>query len=120
MTLTFLEVDDPDGVVAEFGNEEPLPHQINRHVINSAAHFAEGNLGFELQRLGDWSTNPDQQRRRCDSYRNRETSKRDHQVGPSLHAPQPGSARAFTSEPQFARGIRSYRQPATGSPVTRS
>ena len=118
--LFVLEVDDPDGVVAKFGNEEPLPRQINRHVIDSAAHFAEGNLGFELQRLRDWSTNPDQQRRRCDRYRKRETSKRDHQVGPSLHAPQPASARASTSEPQFARGIRSYRQPATGSPVTRS
>ena len=82
--LFVLEVDDPDGVVAEFGNEEPLPRQINRHVIDSAAHFAEGNLGFELQRLGDWSTNPDQQRRRCDSYRKRKTSKRDHQVSPSL------------------------------------
>ena len=51
MTFSLLEVDDPDGVVAELGNEEPLPRQINRHVIDSAAHFAERNFGFELQRL---------------------------------------------------------------------
>ena len=90
--LALLEVDDPDGVVAELGNEEPLPRQINRHVINSTAHFAERNLGFKLQRhricrLRSWPNNPDQQCRRQDRYRNCETSKRGHDVRLSLHAP---------------------------------
>ena len=87
--LTFLEVDDPDAVIAKFGNEESLPRQINRHVVDPTAHFAEWNLGFEQQRsfcLRDWPTNPNQQCCRCDRYRNRATSKLGHEVRLSLHA----------------------------------
>nr|WP_246752010.1 hypothetical protein [Bradyrhizobium diazoefficiens] len=44
------EIDNADAIIAKLGNEQSLPLQIDRHVIDSAAHVAEQNLGFELKR----------------------------------------------------------------------
>src|SRR5216684_3639796 len=43
------QVDNADAVIAEFGHEKSLPLQIDRHVIDPAAHIAERDLGFKLQ-----------------------------------------------------------------------
>src|SRR5262245_13195017 len=48
--LARIQIDDRDAVVAELGNEEALPGQIDREVIDAAGDLAERNLGFELQR----------------------------------------------------------------------
>jgi hypothetical protein len=47
--FTRLEIDNADSVIAELGDEESLPRQVNRQVIDSTAHFAERDLGFQLQ-----------------------------------------------------------------------
>ena len=44
------QIDDADTVIAKFGDEQPLPLHIDRHVIDAAAHIAEQNFGFELKR----------------------------------------------------------------------
>jgi hypothetical protein len=44
------EIDNSNGIIAQFGNEQTLPLQINRHVINPAAHVAQRDFGFELER----------------------------------------------------------------------
>jgi hypothetical protein len=60
--LTFLQIDHADGVVAQFGNEQPLPFRIDGHVIDPAADIAERDLGFQCQgrlnRLGPNSGGP--------------------------------------------------------------
>src|SRR5262245_2316434 len=48
--LARVQIDDRDAVIAELGNEETLPGQIDREVIDAAGDLAERNLGFELQR----------------------------------------------------------------------
>ena len=44
------EIDNSQGIVAQFGNEQSLPLQINRHVIDAAAHLAQRDFGLELER----------------------------------------------------------------------
>jgi len=44
------EIDNSNGIIAQFGNEQALPLQINRHVVDPATDVAKRNLGFELQR----------------------------------------------------------------------
>jgi len=34
----------------EFGHEEASPRQVDRHVIDAAAHIAQRNLCFKLER----------------------------------------------------------------------
>lgn len=48
--FALLQIDDADAVVTQFGNEQALPFDVNRHVIDAAAHPAKGNLGLELQK----------------------------------------------------------------------
>ena len=119
--FTFLEVDDPDGVVAEFGNEEPLPRQIDRHVIDwprtsPRELLASSCSGWAIGR--PTPTNSVAAAIAVETARPRNVIINKYLF--LFHAAPAGSARAFTPEPQFARGIRSYPQPATGSPVTRS
>src|SRR5262249_52268816 len=40
------------GVVAQFGDDQPLPVEIDRHVIDASADMGERNLAFEPQGLG--------------------------------------------------------------------
>jgi hypothetical protein len=44
------EIDDSDGVVTQFGDEQSLPPQVNGHVIDAAADVAQRDFGFELER----------------------------------------------------------------------
>jgi hypothetical protein len=44
------EIDNSDGIVAQFGNEQPLSFQIDCHVVDPATDVAERNLAFELER----------------------------------------------------------------------
>ena len=44
------EIDDADTVVAQFGHEQPLPFQIDRHVVDTAGDIAERNFRFDLER----------------------------------------------------------------------
>src|SRR6266446_4815881 len=43
------EIDNSQGIVAQFGNEQSLPLQINRHVIDAAAYHTQWDFGFELE-----------------------------------------------------------------------
>jgi hypothetical protein len=44
--LAIGEIDDTNAVVAQFGYEQPLSFQIDRHVVNPPVHIAKGDLGF--------------------------------------------------------------------------
>jgi hypothetical protein len=48
--LALVDIDDPDGIATELCDEEPLPGQINRQVIDAALDIAERDFGFKLQR----------------------------------------------------------------------
>ena len=48
--LAAIEIDDSDAVVAQFGDEQALAREIDRHVVYSAGYIAERNLGFQPQR----------------------------------------------------------------------
>jgi hypothetical protein len=45
------EIDDAKTVVAEFGDEQPLMRDIDRHVIDASAHRTKGNLTIKPQKL---------------------------------------------------------------------
>jgi hypothetical protein len=47
--LARIQIDDRDAIIAELSNEETLPGQIDREVIDAAGDLAKRNLGFELQ-----------------------------------------------------------------------
>ncbi|MEH2570279.1 hypothetical protein [Bradyrhizobium sp. AZCC 2289] len=44
------KIDDANGVIAQFGNEQTLPLQVDGHVIDAATHVAQHNFGLELKR----------------------------------------------------------------------
>jgi hypothetical protein len=44
------QIDNADAVISKFGDEQPLPLQIDRHVVDAAPYVAQQDLGFELQR----------------------------------------------------------------------
>src|SRR5229473_5541470 len=44
------EIDNSNGIIAQLGNEQSLPLQIDRHMVDAAAHVAQRNFGFELER----------------------------------------------------------------------
>ena len=46
-TFPARQIDDPEAVVAEFGNKQPLALYIDAEVIDPAAHIAERDLCFE-------------------------------------------------------------------------
>jgi hypothetical protein len=48
--LGFLKVDHPDGIVAEFRNEEPLVTRISGEMVDPALDLPKDNLGFKHQR----------------------------------------------------------------------
>jgi hypothetical protein len=48
--LARLEIDHAEAVIAKLGDEQPLPREIGRHVIDAALDGAERNFGFELER----------------------------------------------------------------------
>ena len=39
-----FEIDDPDGIVAEFGDEEPASSQVDGEVINAPLDVTKGDL----------------------------------------------------------------------------
>jgi hypothetical protein len=47
------EIKDADAVVSQFGDEQPLAREVDRHVIDPAGHVAQRNLGLEPQCLLD-------------------------------------------------------------------
>jgi hypothetical protein len=44
-----LQIDNSNGIIAQFDYEQPLPLQINGHVIHPATHVAQWDFGFELE-----------------------------------------------------------------------
>jgi hypothetical protein len=45
---TLEKIDNSDAVVAEFRNEQALAFQIDRHVVDPAAHVAEWDFAFQV------------------------------------------------------------------------
>src|SRR5258708_30841448 len=43
------QIDNSNGIIAQFGNEQTLSLQINRHVVDPATDVAQQNLGLELE-----------------------------------------------------------------------
>ena len=69
------EIDNANTVIAQFGNEQALPLQINRHVVDPATHIAQWKPGLKLEqhrlcRLGERIASRAQHRQggaqRCD------------------------------------------------------
>ncbi len=50
--LACFYVHDPDAVVAQFRDIQPLSYDIHREVINATLHVPQRDLGFEHQRFG--------------------------------------------------------------------
>src|SRR5215813_75090 len=48
--LLLLQINDGHSVIAELGHENTLAGQIDRHVIDTAAHFSQWNFRLNLQR----------------------------------------------------------------------
>jgi hypothetical protein len=44
------EIDRAHAVIAQLGDEEALPPQIDREVIDAAAHLTKQDFGFERER----------------------------------------------------------------------
>jgi len=48
--LAGSQIDRAHAVITELGDEEALPPQIDRQVIDAAAHFTKQDFGFERER----------------------------------------------------------------------
>ena len=46
---SICEIDNANAVIAQFGNEQALPLQINRHVVDPTTHIAERKPSLKLE-----------------------------------------------------------------------